>query len=75
MFYILEKMEVQKTKILIFSKGRMPNNLKFHIDNDEIEIVKDYKCLRIFLERSESYLTTRKYLQEKATKAIYGLLQ
>ena len=45
----------------------MPNNLKFHIDNDEIEIVKDYKYLRIFFERSESYLTTRKYLQEKAT--------
>jgi hypothetical protein len=39
---------LKKTKILIFSKGRMPNNLKFHIDNDEIEIVKDYKYRRIF---------------------------
>ena len=38
---------VQKTKILIFSKGRIPKNLKFHIDNNEIEIVKDYKYLGI----------------------------
>ena len=53
----------------------MPNNLKFHIDNDEIEIVKDYKYRRIFFYRSESYLTTRKYLQEKATTAMYSLLQ
>ena len=69
------KINVQKTKILIFSKGRIPKNLKFHIDNNEIEIVKDYKYLGIFFARSGSFLTTRKYLQEKATKAMYGLLQ
>jgi hypothetical protein len=68
-------MEVQKTKILIFSKGRIPNNLKFQIDNNDIGIVKDYIYLGIFFARSGSFLTTRKYLQEKATKAIYGLLQ
>jgi len=69
------RINVQKTKILIFSKGRIPNNLKFHIDNNDIEIVKDYKYLGIFFARSGSFLTTRKYLQEKAIKAMYGLLQ
>ena len=42
------KINVSKTKVLIFSKGRIPSNLKFHIDNNEIEIVKDYKYWNIF---------------------------
>jgi hypothetical protein len=49
--------------------------LKFHIDNNAIEIVNDYKYLGIFFARSGSFLTTRKYFQENATKAMYGLLQ
>ena len=49
--------------------------MKFHIDNNEIEIVKDYKYLGIFFARSGSFLNIRKYLQEKATKSMYGLLQ
>lgn len=65
----------RKLKFIFFSKGRIPKNLKFHIDNNDIEIVKDYKYLGIFFARSGSFLTTRKYLQEKATKAMYGLLQ
>jgi hypothetical protein len=69
------KINVSKTKVLIFSKGRIPSNLKFHIDNNEIEIVKDYKYLGIFFARSGSFLNIRKYLQEKATKSMYGLLQ
>jgi hypothetical protein len=46
--------------------------LKFHIDNNEIEIVKEYKYLGIFFARSGSFLNIRKYLQEKATKSMYG---
>jgi hypothetical protein len=53
----------------------MPDNLKIQIDNNEIEIVQDYTYLGICFARSGSFLISRKYLQEKATKAIYGLLQ
>ena len=49
--------------------------MKIQIDNNEIEIVQDYTYLGICFARSGSFLTSRKYLQEKATKAIYGLLQ
>lgn len=49
------KINVQKTKILFFSKGRIPKNLKFHNDNNEIEIVKDFKYLGISFARSGSF--------------------
>ena len=69
------KINVKKTKVLIFSRGRISKHLKFFIRNDEIEIVKDYKYLGVYFSRSGSFLKTRKYLQEKAIKAMYGLLQ
>lgn len=43
--YFLEwklKINVNKKKALIFSKGRISNTLKFYINNEEIEIVKNY---------------------------------
>ena len=69
------KINVQKTKVLIFSRGRISKHLKFFIRNDEIEIVKDYKYLGVYFSRSGSFLKTRKYLKEKAIQAMYGLLQ
>ena len=49
------QINTEKTKILIFSKGRVPQNLKFFIDKDEIEIVKEFKYLGIFFARSGSF--------------------
>lgn len=63
---------LKKTKILIFSGGRMPQNLIFFIDDSKIEIVK---YLGIFLARSGSFLTTRKYLYEQGMKAMYSVLK
>ena len=69
------KINTDKTKVLIFSKGRIPNNLKFFMRNTELEIVKDYKYLGVYFARSGSFLRTRKYLSEQATKAMYGILK
>ena len=45
------------------------------MNNNELEIVKDYKYLGIFFCKSGSFLSTRKYLKEQATKAMFGLLK
>ena len=68
------KVNVDKTKIMIFSKGRIPENYKFYIQNQEIEIVKNYKYLGILFSRSGSFLATRKYLKEQGIKAMYSVL-
>lgn len=69
------KINITKTKALVFSKGRISNNLKFLIGNREIEIVKQYKYLGVYFSKSGSFLATRKYLCEQATKAMYGVLK
>jgi hypothetical protein len=74
--YCLEwklKINVNKTKALIFSKERIENTLKFYINNEEIEIVKNFKYLGVIFARSGSCLVPRKYLQEQA-KATVNLL-
>ena len=69
------QINTEKTEILIFSKGRVPQNLKFFIDKDEIEIVKEYKYLGIFFARSGSFLRTREYLYDQGIKAMYSILK
>jgi hypothetical protein len=36
------KVNVDKTKIVVFSKGRLPRNLIFNYNGTNIEIVKDF---------------------------------
>ena len=69
------KINTNKTKVMIFCRGRMPNNLNFFINGYKIEIVKEYKYLGIFFSRSGSFLATRKHLKEQATKAMYGVIK
>lgn len=69
------KINTDKTKILIFSKGRISKNEKYFLNGKEIEVVKSYKYLGVFFARSGCFLTTRNYLKNQATKAMYSLLQ
>ena len=66
---------VPKTKILIFSKGRPNNQLRFYFDNCEIEIVINYKYLGILLSRRGAFNKTKQYLAEQANKALFSLLR
>ena len=54
------KVNVDKTKILIFSKGRMPVNFQFKSNGKFIEIVKDFNYLGIYFSRSGSFKTCKK---------------
>jgi hypothetical protein len=38
------KVNVDKTKIVVFSKGRLPKNLIFNHNGTNIEIVKDFNA-------------------------------
>jgi hypothetical protein len=42
------KVNVDKTKIVVFSKGRLPRNLIFNYNGTNIEIVKDFNYLGIY---------------------------
>ena len=66
---------VNKTKILIFSRGRQPANLKFHYNNLEVEIVNEFTYLGVIFSRFGTFNATKKYLINKATKAMYDVLK
>ena len=51
---------VQKTKIVKFSKGRANRNFSFIVQNEFIAIVKEYKYLGVFIGQSGSYVSAKK---------------
>ena len=66
---------ISKTKVLIFSRGRNLNNQKFYFKGTELEVVNEYKYLGIFLSRTGSYIKTKKHIADQANKALYSLLR
>lgn len=66
---------VDKTKIIIFSKGRISQNRIFKLGTENIETINEYKYLGIYFSRTGSFTKTKKYLAEQANKAMFSLLR
>ena len=66
---------VAKTKILIISQGRPSANLHFYYDSYELEIVKEYKYLGIYISRSGSFNTAKQHISEQANKALFSMIK
>ena len=66
---------ISKTKVLIFSKGRPNKKFHFFFNECELEIVNNYKYLGILLSRSGSFGKNKKYLAEQANKAPFALFR
>ena len=66
---------ISKTKIVVFSKGRTKHYINFTFQTKNMEIVDTYKYLGIFLGKSGSYVQAKKHIAEQDNKALFGLLQ
>ena len=69
------KVNVSKTKAMVFSNGQMPRNLDLHIGNERIEFVKEFNYLGLILSRGGSYQKTLQNNVRKATVAMYSILK
>ena len=69
------KMNIDKSKILIFCKGRQSGELQFRYDDKSIETLTNFNYLGITLSRTGSFKTAMHKLAEKATKALYEVLK
>jgi glutaredoxin-related protein len=49
------KVNIDKTKIVCFTNGRLPRNLQFTNSNSEFEIVKKINYLGILLTKTENF--------------------
>jgi hypothetical protein len=69
------KVNVEKTKILVFSRGRLPNNLTFIFNEMEIGIVSEFNYLGVLFSKSGNCSMAKKVQVEKATKAMFEVLK
>jgi hypothetical protein len=69
------KVNVDKTKILVFSNGRLPRNLHFNYNGTNTERVKYFNYVGIYFSRTGSFKVSKKHLSEKAIKAMYEVIK
>ena len=65
----------KKTKVLVFSSGKISKFDKFYLFGETLEIVNEFKYLGILFARSGKFFKNKKYLSEQARKAMFSLLK
>ena len=66
------KINTDKTKIMIFEKGRR-SEVHFHYNNIELEVVDSFKYLGIMFYKNGSWNRTQKCLAEYGSFALHNL--
>ena len=66
------RLNVAKTKIMIFEKGRH-TNYDFFLYNTPIEVVKSFKYLGVFFYKNGNWNRTQKRLAQHASMALHNL--
>ena len=64
---------LDKTKIMIFNKGKSLNKCSFRYGADELENVKSYKYLGLIMSPFGNFNLARQELKKVALKALYKL--
>jgi hypothetical protein len=54
------KVNIDKSKIVIFGSGRTPHNLSFKYDGSEIEVVKNFNYLGIIFSKIGNFNLAKK---------------
>jgi len=63
-----------KTKVLIFSKGKIRNIPTFTYGENNVEVVFEYNYLGIIFNYNGSFVKARKKLADQATKAMFAII-
>lgn len=64
---------IKKTKIVIFGGNTRSNNQLFTIENENIEVVKEFKYLGVLFTQNGRFVKHYKHISEVAVKAMYLL--
>ena len=68
------KVNVKKTKIVVFSKRRYNNDqLSFEMFGEKIDVQDDYNYLGVLFNYNGNFFKARKKLVEQSQKALYSL--
>ena len=67
-------MNISKTKILIFSRGKVKSQPLFTFSGVPVEVVQSYCYLGLNLNYNGRFNLTQKHLYDKASRAMFGLV-
>ena len=65
---------VDKTVVMIFKKGKRPENIELFYDNCKLNIVTKFTYLGVTLSSNGCYYQTQKSLSQQAMKALFYLV-
>ena len=68
------KINVSKTKVLVFSRGYVRKNPEFTFGNVKLEIVRDYQYLGLIFNYNGNFNKAKQKLYEKGSRAMLSLL-
>ena len=69
------KINVSKTKVLIFSRGNVRNRPEFTFGNVELEIVRDHQYLGLIFNYNGKFIKAKEKLFEKGSRAMFSLVR
>ena len=64
----------KKTKVLVFSRGKIRNIPQFSFNNNNLEVVFDYNYLGVTFNYNGKFRVAQKNLYDKASRAMFGLI-
>ena len=68
------KVNAEKTKVVVFSKGRQ-TNYNFKYDSHDVEVVDEFLYLGVIFNRKGGFASTIKRNAQKGLKAVYEILK
>ena len=70
------KVNIEKSKVLFFSNGRLPNNIKFNYNDKELKIVAHFSYLGIVFSKTGSFnIAKTELIHNYGIKAMYEVLR
>ena len=67
------KINIAKTKVLIFEKSNIHTNYDFYLYNEKLEVVKSFKYLGVYFFKNGDWSRTQKCIAEHSSKAMHRL--
>ena len=64
---------VDKTKIFIFSRGKLRNKPTFHFGANTLDIVDEYNYLGLVFNYNAKFKITKSHLYQKGCRAMFAL--
>jgi hypothetical protein len=69
------RVNIEESKVMIFSRGQLPKVMNFLYDGKQLEIVNDFNYLGVVLTRTGNLKKAKQCQIDKTTKALYEVLK